>query len=110
MNGINRGAITIVPKDPFYDWVDSTDPQHPFPREMKSFNTYLIEDDFVEEEKMIKKYFKQIFENELLGMWTDPNDWPKVRSFKVFKEWFDYYVSGLVMDLRRRGITYDDYG
>ena len=39
------------------------------------------------------------FESELNGMWTGPNDWPKDRSYKIFKAWFEWHIGSLVLDL-----------
>ena len=45
------------------------------------------------------KNYKQLFEEELEGQWTDENDWPEKRSFKLFNDWFSYEISDLVVDL-----------
>ena len=45
------------------------------------------------------KNYKQLFEEELEGQWTDENDWPEKISFKLFNEWFSYEISDLVVDL-----------
>ena len=44
----------------------------------------------------MKKQYAIIFESELNGMWTDANDWPKDRSYKIFKAWFElaYWIIG----------------
>jgi hypothetical protein len=107
---INRGVIVVIPKKPFYDWANYLDPEHPLSVEsFDEHNAYLIKDDFSDIEKVVKKHFKLIFEEELFGMWTEEADWPKTRTFKVFKEWFDYHVSSVVYDLGRGGIIHDSY-
>ena len=60
--------------------------------------------DFDNAEKHIKKYFKQIFEEELEGVWLDENDWPSKRDFKTFCEWFDFEISDMVIDLSKKNL------
>ncbi len=101
---LNRTAITVVPKKPFYDWINYIDPENPTePDNFKEYNSYLVSMD-PEGDKLIKKYYKGIFEHELWQFWTDEEQWPSNRSFKVFKEWFDYYISDMIYDLGRGNI------
>ncbi len=107
---INRGVILIVPKQPFYDWANRLTPDHQINAEdFDEYSSYLITDDFISTEKVVEKYFKKIFEEQLMGMWTDEQDWPKNRSFKVFKEWFTYYTSSVVIDLEKGKIMHEEY-
>ncbi len=102
---VNRGVITVVPKKPFYDWINYLDPEHPInPEEIKEHNSYMVTDEIIDPVKVLKKRFKIIFENELLGMWLVEDDWPQRRTFKVFSEWFDCHVSAVVYDLGKTGI------
>ena len=50
-------------------------------------------------EKFLKKHCIDIFEHELGGWYTDPEMWPKDRSWKVFQEWFDYEIQTMVYDM-----------
>lgn len=49
-------------------------------------------------EKFVKKYCTEISEHELSGWYIDPAMWPQDRSWKVFKEWFDYEIQTMVLD------------
>ena len=69
---------------------------------MGSSRTYLTNPDFEDAEKHLKKYFKQIFEEELEAMWTDEEEWPQKRDFKTFCEWFEYEISDWVVDLSKK--------
>ncbi|MEL6536106.1 MAG: hypothetical protein AAFQ98_11870 [Bacteroidota bacterium] len=96
----NRGMITIIPKQPFFDWFNKLAPDMPVQlEEFKENNGYLVSGDFSNWEKVLKDNHRAIFDNELWGMWTEPADWPVPRTFPLFKEWFDWKVSALVYDL-----------
>ena len=110
ISAINRGVILIVPKQPFYDWANHLTPDDTVNAEdFDEYSSYLITDDFTSSDKVVEKYYKQIFEEQLLGMWTDEKDWPQRRSFRLFKEWFTYYVSSMVIDLEKGKIIHEDY-
>jgi len=71
--------------------------------------TYLLTNlDFENANKHIKKYFKEIFIEELNGIWTDENDWPQKRDFKTFCDWFSFEVSDWVQDLSTKPLFDDD--
>ncbi|MCW2120841.1 hypothetical protein [Flavobacterium sp. 7A] len=100
MDIINRSAITINYKQPFVDWTNGLTPEIQMSDQVaQEATTYLVKGDFDDADKYIKKYYKKIFEEELEGHWTDEEDWPKKRTFKLFNEWFSYGVSELVIDL-----------
>ena len=62
--------------------------------------TYLVKSSLDTADKYITKHYKQIFEQELEGQWTDENDWPEDLTFGLFNEWFSYEISDLVVDLK----------
>jgi len=105
MRILSRSAITITYKKPFIDWHNYLFPDSPFEENMfgKS-KTYLANEIFDGAEKIPKKYYKDIFEMELEGIWTDENDWPQKRTFKLFGKWFDYEVSDMVIDLLEKSL------
>jgi hypothetical protein len=110
MRTVNRGSIIVVPKQPFYDWANSLDPEHKMSPDDNAENCcYLIRDDHESDdiEKVVRKYYKEIFENELFGMWTDESAWPQNRTFKLFKEWFSFYSGSLTFDLLDKPILHD---
>jgi len=105
MNVLNRSAITISDKKPFVEWNNNLTPDLTIDENMLGESkTYLTNELFDDAEKLLKKYYKEIFEIELEGMWIDENDWPKKRSFKLFNEWFNYEVSDFVIDLSRKSL------
>jgi hypothetical protein len=108
---INRAAVVIKPKKPFIDWIINTgkkyDPQNEVKREeiqtegFDSKSIYLIPayEDIKKYENYIRRNFKQIFEHELNGWYTDPEMWPGKRTWKEFKEWFDWEIQTLLFDM-----------
>lgn len=99
---INRSIVLIKGKQAFYDWSNEIFPGLP-PIEMSSINecnSYLLEDEllFHDPKVALKKYWKSIFESELMGMCTDPAKWPKI-TWDLFTEWFDFNFSSMVHDL-----------
>lgn len=105
---INRNAIVIKALKPFFDWVNSIYPQNPIAKTEEN-NIYLIrEKDSNEEiERWLKRNFDEIFQNELNDWHTDDKDWPQKRTFTLFKQWFDYEIHSMVLDLEETAITKD---
>jgi len=109
---INRGSITIVPKKPYYDWINYLAPENPVSNnDFQEHNSYLVKDNFAPEnlENVVKKRFKIIFENELNEMWTESKDWPQKRDFRTFKNWFNFHISSLVMDLENSEVIKQEF-
>jgi len=105
---INRNAIVIKPKKPLFDWINLLYSELHF-TEKKECNVYLIQEMYSNEaiEKWLKRNFYRIFQNELNEYHTRVNDWPQKRTYRVFKEWFDYEVYTMVLDIEETEITKD---
>ncbi len=105
MQILNRSAITVTAKQPFVDWANGLTPELPMELNvLGESHTYLTNPDFDDAQKHIKKYFKQIFEEELESIWTDENDWPKKIDFNTFCEWFHFEISDWVQDLSTKPV------
>lgn len=103
MYEINRSLIIVRGKEPFLHWLHSLPDPDEITLEEVNYDqsSYLLpeyEDDY-EQEKIIKKYFKQIFEDKLYGWWRDPDAWPSKMGLKTFKEWFEVEFHSVVLDL-----------
>jgi len=105
MKEIDRGLLTVRAKEPFIDWLHSLPDPDPVKYTLDEVNcdqsAYLLpeyEDDN-KKESLLKKYFKQIFEEQLNGWWLDPAAWPSKRDLKTFKKWFDIEFHSVVFDL-----------
>ena len=109
MEILNRSAIRVVPTKIFVDWANKLEPSLPIEINiLGEAHTYLTNPDFQDPEKHVKKYFKQIFIEELSGIWLDENDWPQKRDFKTFCKWFTYEVSDWVQDLSNKPL-FDEF-
>jgi hypothetical protein len=98
---IDRNAIIVKPKKPFYNWINSVIKDDEPINEKDENNIYLIRemdsnDDIL---KWITKNFNKLFENELNDWYTDEDKWPKRRTYKMFSEWFDIEICSMVLDL-----------
>ena len=100
---INRSAVIIDPKKPFWDCVNSIEPgleSDLMPDLMKEGTIYLLPefDDPSGTDDCLRKIYNDIFENELMAWFTDESLWPKDRSWDKFREWFDYRIHEIVWD------------
>ena len=105
---INRNAIVINLKKPFFDWLYSVEPDNAVQPEMEG-TIYLIREKDSNEaiENWLKRNFDKIFQNELNDWYTNENLWPQKRTFKMFKEWFDYKISSMVLDMEESEVSKD---
>jgi hypothetical protein len=100
---VNRSVMVIRIKEPFREWLMSL--PDPFDATLDEINddnsVFLIpeyEDDS-QKEKLIKKMYKEIFEEHLEDWWIDEKYWPKNRTLTIFKKWFDVEFHSVVIDL-----------
>jgi len=103
---IDRNAIIIRPKKPFYDWINSVITDHPPVNEKEENNVYLVREMDSNEDvlRWIKRNYEMIFINELNDWYTNENKWPKNRSFKLFSEWFEVEICSMILDLEENEI------
>lgn len=108
-NSIDRSAIVVKPKKPFFDWVNSIYPDDEPISEKEENNIYLIREMDNNEQALnwIKRNFDALFTNELNDWYTDEIKWPKKRTFKMFSNWFDIEFCSMVLDLEEFDITKD---
>ena len=108
---LNRSAVVVRPKQPFVDWLKSVEeldvPEITLAQLDKTL--YLVPDyeDPEDAEKVLKKIYDDIVCNELAGWYTDEEMWPKDRSLKMFKQWFDVEHFDVVEDVDRGPIEND---
>jgi len=80
-DSINRNAIIVRPKRPFFDWINSVYPKGQHINKNDENNIYLIREMDSNDSilKWIKKNFEDLFSNELNDWCTDEERWPKNR-------------------------------
>jgi hypothetical protein len=97
---INRHAVILVPTEECLEWVRScAGDDMPLADVEREPTVYLIPEGKAAPEAYLRRHFKAIFEEELNSWYTDPDMWPKDRSFKTFKKFFAVQVSTMVFDL-----------
>ncbi len=107
---VNRHAIVLKPKQPFFDWLQAAEPDNKDPiTSLDEQNVYLIRE-MEHNGKVriwIKKHFEELFTNELNDWFIDENLWPKNRTYKMFTDWFDVEVHSMVLDLEEGPVEKD---
>ena len=101
---LNRTALIVKPLKAYWDWANKI--EDGMPKEQKNYKptemdttVYLIPDlDPSKINEHIEVMFPEIFEDELAAWWTEEKDWPKERTYKLFKEWFEVRIASLVYD------------
>ena len=96
MKIVNRGYIIIRPKQAFIDWATIQDEEYSL-YEFSEPNIYLIEDDFFEDEPILKANFKKIFKNELSAVSGDEEKYPAI-TIENFETHFTYVIGTTVFD------------
>ncbi len=111
---INRAAVILKYKAQFINWVNNADPHDDNPGiTLESANqdrtVYLIlEDDAEKLEEWVSLNFKQLFESELEGWYTDEQLWPQKRNRKLFDEWFQVICHSMLIDTVGNKIINDE--
>lgn len=98
---VNRIAVALIPTQACLDWVNSCPSDKPMTlaKIQKDPTAYLLPESRAEPDQIVRRHYKALFEQELESWYTDPDLWPKDRSFKTFKQFFAVQVSTMVFDL-----------
>ena len=107
---IDRNAIVIRPKKPFFDWVNSVFPDDEPVNEKDGKdenNIYLVREMDSNEHilRWIQLNFEMIFVNELNDWYAKEAKWPERRTYKMFSEWFDVEICSMILDLEEFEVT-----
>jgi hypothetical protein len=112
---LNRLLVVVTPKEPFAKWVARTDPKDKSPPTLadirRESTAYLIEECVMEDEypRALRRHFHEIFENELAGWYTLEETWPKIRSFTMFQDWFDFSFVSMINDLADEPLMVEEF-
>lgn len=99
---LNRGVFVVRAREPYAEWADSLDDTGVrYADDNAWVNAYLVPEFEFEEEswEWLQENCSVIFEMELGGWHTDPDAWPRDRSWKVFREWFEVEFIQMAWDL-----------
>jgi len=103
---INRSMVTLVPEQPFLEWIKAVDPD-PMPdltlehvREDQS--VFLLPSEIGDSPDnathWVEKRWRGFFEF-MLGEWFDDSLWPQELSLQMFREWFSLRFHSMVFDM-----------
>jgi len=103
MKTINRAVAVIKPKQPYIDWVNHLPDNQDWVTvaNLQTDCTAILIPEFDREKKskaFIDTLAESIFEEELAGWCTGEACWPKKRTKKMFREWFDVEVHSVVLE------------
>ncbi|WP_340106826.1 hypothetical protein [Rhodohalobacter sp. 8-1] len=115
---VNRTALLLRYKEPAIQWINEADPVEDAmvlsEKEVNAERTvYLISDDDGEnketQQAWVKQNFRNLFESELEGWYTDPDLWPQPLTLKLFREWFDTEFHSVIIDTVDEPLFDDGY-
>ena len=105
MEMVNRSAVIVKPRQPNLRWARRDDAEGLAETVFKTFHAeptvYLLPEyeDPPSQNKVLEEFWPRLFEVMLEGWITDEGHWPKNRTFEMFHEWFEVYMSSIVRDL-----------
>ena len=97
---VDRAALILKPKKPFLDWLISHDPKDKDVDLAEDLDVYLIPEFYNPEDfdVWLKTNFDVFFCDQMNHWYTDEKMWAQDRTFKLFKEWFNYKMHSMVWD------------
>ena len=104
---INRAAIILRYREPAVSWINEADPYDDDPGITQEVvnqerTVYLIRTEDAETSAAVDEWielnFRQLFEAELEGWYTDPTLWPQDLTLPLFREWFDVEHHSVLID------------
>lgn len=101
---INRSAINIQLQHPFLDWLHRADPTS----EEITLQSLQIEPTIYllpettskdDADSLLRRCFDEIFTEQLNSWCRDITIWPSKRTFKMFRQWFEWSYHSMIYDL-----------
>ena len=113
MRILNRAAFVVTPKGPYLRWAASLGDDAPEQAQdlANEVAVYLVPEISTGEGETppLEDYFEGIFRIELEAWSTDESEWPALRDFKTFMDWFDVQGESIVVDLGTDEIEIENY-
>ncbi len=105
MKILNRGFISVVPKPNFIkEFSKHEKGDHMLMPNIPEATIYLIEEDFWDDEIVLKKYYKKIIEAELRQIDSDKKTANNQFDSNNFHSYFEISMGNLVFDLENKSI------
>ena len=107
MKKLRRAGIIVLSKQKMVDWLNAHRKSFPFENgytmeeARKGSNIYLFDDEDFEDGvyEALEKNFQKIVKNEFKEWDENSEIWPKIDSYKEFKEWFDLVYHCTLIDM-----------
>lgn len=98
---VKRYAFVIDPSEDYLKWVkDCLNDNTLTLKDLRAESTVYLTPQFdCDPEEWLKRNYRGIFEEELLGWCTDKSKWPADLSFQVFKRFFEIRFCSIVFDI-----------
>jgi hypothetical protein len=108
-----RGEVEIIRQSdgriPWARGLDNDEPGIDVMTREQLTSVYLIRESD-NSERMLRRQWDWMFEEKLFSWCRDSTLWPRKRTYKVFREWFDVRLVDLVFDLADAPIVLEDLG
>jgi hypothetical protein len=98
MNLVNRGFIFVRPNKPFIKWAKEIDTDLVMDANAEG-SIYLIEEEFWDDELILKQYAKKIASQEFSSITEDDSTWPKWTELAQFEAFFSIEMGCTCIDL-----------
>ncbi len=112
-NMVNRAVLIVRAKEPFRAWLSNLpDSEETTIKDINDDSTaYLIPeyDDDRQRDRIVKKLYPIIFEEQLNDWCTDEDMWPQKRTLAMFKKWFEQDFHTVVDDLGNNELDVVEY-
>ena len=97
---VRRTALVLKPKQPFKDWLVDLDSGDIKVDLTNDTDVYLLPDfeDPKQVENWLKRNYDQIFCDQMNNWYVDESVWIQNRTYKIFKEWFDFSIHTMIWD------------
>jgi hypothetical protein len=100
MKWVNRMAVVVRRKEPYFAWARSLEADPPIDYLKGRANVYLVDqEEGADRDRVLGRCWQEIFVEQLNGWWRAEKDWPKRRTLAMFHEWFEAQVMESVIDL-----------
>jgi hypothetical protein len=98
---VDRGFIMVEAKPEFIEWIEKNSKDSLIGLEDSEPSIYLISDDFLEDELVIKQNYEEIFLYELEISGVGEDIWPEI-NIDNFQNYFNLKVGVSVFDLKQK--------
>ena len=97
--------MVVSPKPSFIEWANKHDEDFSDLVDNEP-SVYLIEEDFYDDEAVLKANFKGVFRNELLAVTEDESQFPSI-TMEEFEKFFSVQMGSTVFDTEKTDLIAD---